>query len=212
MYRVADVLDLHPEPKQRVIDAVRAAVADLPFKPVDIEWCGTYVFGIAMLQSDVDINLAMESWEAQVQARRVFDDPVYRARVLAVMESFWESDKLGLNIAATTPENKSYNIVYSFSDDKLHDPMNRRPGNVPWRGHMGWNGFLLKWEPKPERPHRGGRWEEDEFVAELPQWEAIYGDKLLRYEEQWLPDAKGILRRNLIHEQHATDRPSPNIG
>lgn len=118
-----------------------------PFKNqiIDYEICGSYVFNCADDTSDIDINLAPQTYDEVLNIRNNYflnEDRVFLIDFYQKVDEL--SERLGIKVEAVVicHDNKLYNECFSLRERKLY---NRKAGDVVYK-RKRWNSQTNKWE------------------------------------------------------------------
>lgn len=119
----------------------------MPFKDliVDYEICGSYAFNCADDTSDIDIDLAPNTWEEVLSIRQNYffnEDKTFLIDFCQKLDEL--SDRLGIKVEAMVSchDNKLYNECFSLKERKLY---NRKAGEVVYKRRK-WNSQTNQWE------------------------------------------------------------------
>jgi hypothetical protein len=174
--RVAAWQWIAPEYRARIADAIlNLAVPTLPFKPVRVELVGSMIRGCARLDSDFDLNLAAHDWNEQVAWRRLWSDHRYRLPFVTALAPIMEELGIKIEAAPNNPDQYTYDICFDFLTGTLADVANAFPD----RSARWWDGYQLKWRPKPLMQEEPGTGIDEWPTIEVEHWRATYGDRFL---------------------------------
>ena len=174
--RVAAWMWVAPEIRQRISSAVLVAMQALPFRPVRVELVGSLARGCGHLKSDLDLNLAASDWNEQVTWRRMWTQDRYRRPFLEALQPIVDEFHVRIEAAPNNPDQHMYDITWNLLTDACTDP-NRSFPDVTSRW---WNGYSLRWCPRPilwatSLASVMDEWPEEE----VERWRAKYGAQFL---------------------------------
>jgi hypothetical protein len=219
-YRISDILYMDHKWRDKAFDYVREGVKlFVPFAAeAKIQLVGSYAFGNASLFADMDFNLSLKDWNAQVPARRWFYTAGNRKDLVDYLKRFQDQWGLKIDCGCVDCETDLYNVYVDLDKMVLHfrtgepnqeflsgalwpevlkpDPnpidLNNLPQDLPppLDQHLRLDNYAFRWlrVPKYKSPNNG--FPSDPFAAEIPEWQKRYGDKFITYKTE--PAGDGV--------------------
>jgi hypothetical protein len=193
--RVASAVDLHSSVIDELFSMLQNVTALLPITPVDAEICGSYANGCARLHSDLDIALPCKDWNEQMLLRRaMFGGNVKLASsIRAILFAFEEKNGVKIDLNPIIPDNKenttyaTYSLTERVLYNKPADLVNSWLKLSPYTQRYVLTPYELN-EAAVNSKHEvralvaPAKFSDDEWIAEVSEWRAIYGDKFLEYK------------------------------
>lgn len=174
-WRVPSWGDVDPAARNALTLDVEGIVAFMPFSRVvaDIEIVGSYAFGCADMSSDIDINIAADSWQHQCDIIWKLRATDLRGDFAAWLIGLEDRHRIRVDIGYRNPDSKKYVPVFSTRENKLYNAHLIRPEGM----HVEWDYFGdTGWLIVPRRP-RTYSFAENYSPDEIKEWADRYGDK-----------------------------------
>lgn len=173
--RVAAWRWIAPEFRLRIACAIVGALPALPFRPLRVELVGSMARGCGHVESDFDINFAAREWNEQVEWRRLWMDGRHRRLLMAALTPIMDELHIRIEAAPNNPDQCTYDITHDLIADTYTDPRNAFPDCTSrW-----WDGYALLWRSRPILSCAPAPSVDEWPVAEVSQWERVYGSRFL---------------------------------